>query len=287
MSEQILQPTRAHRRPRVAVVGAGPAGCAAAMTLGHADIDVCMFERGQPGKDKACGDALLPSALEILQHCGIAAEDLAAIGGVPFERIDLWTRDSWFWKLHTGARCGWIIPRAALDQLLRDWAARSASIRYGAAVTDLICEDDGSWSVHYQQMNGVKILSCDAVIIATGAHNLLAKKLGISGEPIETASITTYAGDMQLEAPIFQFTGTCQPGYGWMFPIGARQVNLGVCALLPDRLRGLRRGAEAYLDQRGLAQLGSWRGGGDRCGVARDGYGIIRLESLAAVMRLA
>ena len=111
MSEQILQPTRAHRRPRVAVVGAGPAGCAAAMTLGHADIDVYLFERGQAGKDKACGDALLPSALEILQHYGIAAEDLAAIGGVPFERIDLWTSDSPLWKLHTGARCGWIIPR--------------------------------------------------------------------------------------------------------------------------------------------------------------------------------
>jgi flavin-dependent dehydrogenase len=231
------------------------------MTLGHADIDVCLFERGQPGKDKACGDALLPSALEILEHYGIVAGDLAAIGGVPFERIDLWTRDSWFWKLYTGARCGWMIPRAALDQLLRDWAARSASIQYGAAVTDLICEHDGSWSVRYRQMNGVNTFSCDALIIATGAHNLLAKKLGISGEPIETASITTYAGDMQLEAPIFQFTGTCQPGYGWMFPIGARQVNLGVCALLPDRLRGLRRGAQAYLDQHGLAQLGSWRGG--------------------------
>ena len=263
MSEQRLQATRGHRRPRVAVVGGGPAGCAAAMTLRHADIDVCLFERGQPGKDKACGDALLPSALEMLEHCGIAGEDLGAIGGVPFERIDLWTRDARFWDLRTGVRCGYMIPRAALDQLLRDRAARSASIHYGAAVTDLACEHDRSWSVRYQQMNAVKSLRCDAVIIATGAQNLLAKKLGISGEPIETASITTYAANLQLEAPIFQFTGTCQPGYGWMFPISTRQVNLGVCALLSDRLRGLRRVAEGYLSERGLAQVGGWRGGGE------------------------
>jgi flavin-dependent dehydrogenase len=232
------------------------------MALGRADIDVWLFERGQPGKDKACGDALLPAALELLQHCDIAAEDLATIGGVPFERLDLWTRDVRFWNLHTGARCGYILPRAALDQLLRDQAARSASIRYGAAVTDLICERDGTWSVHYRQINEVKIFSCDAVIIATGAHNQLAKQFGIAGEPIEAASITTYASDMQLEAPIFQFTGACQPGYGWMFPIEARKVNLGVCALLPDRLRVLRKIAEGYLGEHSLAQLGSWRGGG-------------------------
>ena len=263
MSDQTMPLAGARRQPRVVVIGAGPAGCAAAVTLSRTGIDVCMLERGRPGKDKPCGDAILPSAISGLRHCEIETHDLIAAGGVPFQQIDLWSRDSRFWGLHLGSGDGWMLPRAALDQLLRDRAERYARIWYLAAVTQLIPEQDGSWSVLFRQASNVGIIPCDAVVVATGSHNQLAERWGIAGKPIETASITTYAGDKALDAPIFQFSGACQPGYGWVFPIAGGQVNIGVCALLPDKLRQLRQVAEGYLADWKLTQAGSWRGGGE------------------------
>src|SRR5262245_5523117 len=128
MIDRTLHLTRARQQPCVAVVGAGPAGCAAGGTLSRAGTDGSRVERGQPGKDKPCGDAVLPAAIQALQRCGIDADDLAAAGGLPFQRIDLWSQDARFWGLQLGLSGGWVLPRAALDQLLRDSAERHARI---------------------------------------------------------------------------------------------------------------------------------------------------------------
>jgi geranylgeranyl reductase family protein len=250
-------------QPRVVIVGAGPAGCAAAIALGRAGVDICMLEGGQPGKDKPCGDAVLPPAIDKLRQCGIETQDLLAAGGVSFQQIDLWSRESRFWGLQLGSSGGWMVRRAALDQLLRDRAEHHARIWYGATVTHMIAEQDRSWSVLFRQAGNLGIVPCEAVIIATGSRNQLARRWGIAGEPIETASITTYAGERSLDTPIFQFIGACQPGYGWIFPIGESRVNIGVCALLPDKLRQLRQAAAAYLAEWNVTQAGTWRGGGE------------------------
>ena len=75
---------------RAIIVGAGPAGCAAAYTLAKKSIDVTVFERGQPGKDKACGDALLPSAIELMSLFGIGQERIKALGGYRYYRVNLY-----------------------------------------------------------------------------------------------------------------------------------------------------------------------------------------------------
>ncbi len=58
--------------PTVAIIGAGPAGCAAAITLARRSIPTVVLERGQPGKDKPCGDAYLPDAVELMDRLGIS-----------------------------------------------------------------------------------------------------------------------------------------------------------------------------------------------------------------------
>ncbi|HEY4699519.1 MAG TPA: FAD-dependent oxidoreductase, partial [Nitrososphaerales archaeon] len=75
---------------RVIIVGSGPAGCAAAYTLAKESINVTVFERGQPGKDKACGDALIPSAIELLSLFGINQERIKALGGCCYNRVNLY-----------------------------------------------------------------------------------------------------------------------------------------------------------------------------------------------------
>ena len=55
----------------VAVVGAGPAGIAAAIGLARAGRDVTVLDRACFPRDKYCGDGLTAGALRLLEHLGL------------------------------------------------------------------------------------------------------------------------------------------------------------------------------------------------------------------------
>lgn len=250
------------RAPKVAVVGAGPAGCAAACALGQAKFNAFVFERGQPGKDKPCGDAFVPSAIELLSHYGIDQDCIASLGGYPFQRIDLYGHDSLIWQLKLSPGTGWVIPRAILDQKLRDVTAAYATIQYETSVTDLIIEQGGSLKLSLRQNGSTDEFQCDAVILASGSRSPFTKKWGISGQPIMTASVTGYAAREVHEAPIFQFKEAYRPGYGWLFPMSGGLVNIGVCALSPYNAKHLRQLVAHFSTEWGVSQCRRWRGGG-------------------------
>lgn len=249
--------------PRVAVIGAGPAGCAAACMLGKAGLNTFLLERGQPGKEKACGDALLPSAIKLLHRSGIDTDAIVFLGGHPFHRIDLYNHDSLLWQLEMDDISGWIIPRAILDQKLRDVAMHYATIWYGTSLTLMQHDRDSSWRLTLKRQAGsTDNFQCDAVVLATGSSDMFAKRWELSGEPALTASITGYVEREVPEAPIFQFMERYQPGYGWVFPLSEGRINIGVCTLAPHSTKHLRKFAEEYLKERGISVPCRWRGGG-------------------------
>lgn len=55
----------------VAIVGGGPAGIAAALALQSRGLRTAVLEAGEPPKDKACGEGLLPDALLRLRGLGV------------------------------------------------------------------------------------------------------------------------------------------------------------------------------------------------------------------------
>ncbi|MDQ1434168.1 MAG: hypothetical protein QOF59_984, partial [Actinomycetota bacterium] len=63
-------------RVDVVVVGAGPAGAAAAITaVGHG-LDVVCIDKAQFPRDKTCGDGLTANALRLLEHLGLSLEEM-------------------------------------------------------------------------------------------------------------------------------------------------------------------------------------------------------------------
>jgi menaquinone-9 beta-reductase len=55
----------------VIIIGAGPAGCAAARTLASAGFSVGLFDKAIFPRDKICGDALIPDAHHVLKKLGL------------------------------------------------------------------------------------------------------------------------------------------------------------------------------------------------------------------------
>ena len=55
------------------VVGAGPAGSAAAIAARRAGFSVAVVDAAPAGRDKTCGDGLTPRAVHALQELGLSA----------------------------------------------------------------------------------------------------------------------------------------------------------------------------------------------------------------------
>src|SRR3954469_13653803 len=70
----------------VIVVGAGPAGCAAAIEACRRGLSVCVFDKATFPRDKTCGDGLTTNVLRLLEALGLQREALAGDGG--YVRVD-------------------------------------------------------------------------------------------------------------------------------------------------------------------------------------------------------
>lgn len=67
----------------LAVVGGGPAGLAVALAARQRGLSVVVCEAGEPGRDKACGEGILPDGVAALAELGVSTSGL----GRPFRGI--------------------------------------------------------------------------------------------------------------------------------------------------------------------------------------------------------
>ena len=261
----------------VAVVGAGPAGCAAAIALGQAGFPVTLFERGRPGKDKPCGDAYSATAVSLLAGYGVDAVRLAALGGLRYDAMELRGEQGQVWRLRTATELsdgpGWLIRRAVMDQHLRDLAAAWATVRYDCSVERVQAEPGGPLCLTVREgsrpasdVDQSSVFLCRSMILACGAAGPLPRSWGIAGEPQISASVTAYADTagglpaVSAYLPVFTFRSCCRPGYAWTFPLADGQINFGVCTLAKPAGQPLVRMATEYAHAQGLHPHGRLRG---------------------------
>jgi flavin-dependent dehydrogenase len=146
------------------VVGGGPAGTAAAITLACGGARVTLLEREAAPREKVCGEFLGPDAAQALEALGLS---LPGLGAVPVReaRLASGRRDAG-WRLPFAA---WSLPRTVLDEALLA-AAASAGVRVlrGRAVAAALREGC-RWSARLS--DGAR-LDAEVLVLATGKHEL-------------------------------------------------------------------------------------------------------------------
>lgn len=230
------------------VVGAGPGGCAAAAALSASGVDVVVVERGSRGKDKACGDAFLPDAVEHLHRLGVSAAATDSLVR-PFDGVDLWDGERRLWNVRLPSP-GWVAPRVIIDQMLRDRIAEQATVLYDRIVRS-VQRRNGGWLVAVESTavgseGESTMLRCDGVVLATGSATRLARSVGLAPHACIGTSATMYARRnfeakrdsvprRRGESIDFHFGVTDFCGYGWVFPVDDLTINIGVCSLAVRR----------------------------------------------------
>lgn len=118
-----------HRAGDVCIVGGGPAGLAAAIALAQRGFAVQVVDSARPPIDKACGEGLMPDALDALRALGI---ELPPATGSPFRGIRF-VRAAHSVSADFPNRSGIAVRRTVLHEVLRQRAeAAGVSLWWGA-----------------------------------------------------------------------------------------------------------------------------------------------------------
>jgi flavin-dependent dehydrogenase len=217
------------------------------MALGHLGVSSVMFEAGGRFRDKSCGDGLVSKAVETLRAFGLSDDDLRRLNGRPFDEVELRLSDSTRGSVRVPHVGGWVIPRARLDQALRDAVSGSCDVRYGTVVR-CIATDSAGVLIETSQPSR-RVAYFDALIVAAGSNSKIAASFGLDGRPMRAVSFRAYIPGSELpDVPIIEFTESRPIGYTWRFPI-AEGANVGACRIGEPSLQALRRALASELDK--------------------------------------
>jgi flavin-dependent dehydrogenase len=232
------------------VVGAGPAGCSAALALAAEGASVLVAEQGEQGKDKACGDAYVPAAIHLAKHFGLSIDTFAQCGR-EFAEFDLLQNGKPIWRSDLCGATGWVSKRAIVDQALRDLVAKSCRLIYCLRVAEVVAAPHGVALI--ANADGERrVFLTRAVILSGGSGCALARTLGLDGAPILTAALSIPVQPKEMPAfPSFLYQSDAPGSYAWIFPVDAEHANSGVCALTPVACRGLKQRAVDFAAQLG------------------------------------
>lgn len=206
----------------VAVVGAGPAGSAAALAALRADPSarVLLIDRATFPRDKPCGDGIAPHALDLLEQLGVD-DAVAGYASVAALRVGFSHGPEAQGVLR---RPAYVVPRQVFDARLVGAAVGRGATLLRHRVRRVERHND------HVVLDGE--LAARVVVAADGANSVCRRLVGLPRTPSRhvAVAIRGYAPELPAHhgSQVITFAGNASwPAYAWSFPIGDGRANIG------------------------------------------------------------
>ncbi len=251
---------------RVVVVGAGPAGAAAALRLAQNGVpDVVLVDSHDFPRDKTCGSALSPRGIKAAKDLGVW--DAIAPKAYPISGIRLVTpgEREMFLEAPGGRTEAVVCLRRDMDYEIYK-AAVDAGVRFLGGFHAKAPIMAGARWAGIQAADGREVMA-EYTVIANGAHS----KWGAPrADAHEIRAIMGWWTGVEFRAHAVEmiFDRMIEPYYGWLFPETESRVNIGIT--YEDKPGAPKHNArelfQRFLDKyyaerlRDAEQVGAWKG---------------------------
>ena len=207
------------------IIGAGPAGSAAARLLAGAGWSVALVEKATFPRRKVCGEFISATTMPVLKACGIAVPFVMA-AGPPVTRVGVYAGNAML-NAHREQSWGRALGREHLDVMLRDAAlAAGARLFQPVEVTGLVRQSDG----YLCTLEDGYELNARIVIAACGSWNargIFAVEAS-APSPSDLFAFKAHFTQGALPAglmPLLAFPG----GYGGLVESDSARTSLSCC----------------------------------------------------------
>lgn len=215
-------------RSDVLVVGAGPAGIAAAITAHRAGLGVRVIDKAVFPRDKCCGDGLTTGALRLLEHLGLRPDAVASwttcrdvtLRSPSGREVNLQLPDS--------GQFAAIATRFDLDAALVGLARHQGiEVSEGTSFDGI----EGHVDLH-RVVTSDGAIDARVVIAADGMWSAVRKAVQPDRATYlgEWHALRQYASNVTgpaRERLFVWFEPELLPGYAWSFPLTGSRANLG------------------------------------------------------------
>jgi geranylgeranyl reductase family protein len=237
----------------VIIVGGGPAGAVAAITLARSGLRPVVVEQRRYPRPKACGGVISPVGVDLLDDLGIRTS--GSTGGVeqPWDhqlhRVETIRVRSehgevpYRWPRSDGATATSAVAarREYFDQLLIEAATRAGAelIEGHEAVAPIVERGfvHGALIKRVDDDSSPREIRAPYTVVADGANSRFGRALGTArnrGWPYATAIQSTWRSpdsarnEIEISLDLHHDDGQRLAGFGWVFPLGDGALNIGV-----------------------------------------------------------
>lgn len=215
----------------VAIIGAGPAGSATAITLAQSGFDVVLIDRAFFPRDKLCGDFVNPINWPVLQELNVAHELLS----LPHTKVSTFrlttANGAEVMRTMPGQgeyQFGLGLRRFHLDHVLLERAARSGVSVYQGVKVSAVKQISRGWHLDLDEHGCPWVARAKLLVGADGRNSWVARQIGVASKPAD------YAASVGFEIQLQKVPGVCASveihqyigGYGGVVRVDPSTVNL-------------------------------------------------------------